>query len=299
MKNKINLVIMIGVIMVIISLTWLLIIAFTNSYSSNAITLMVIIILALMVLYAWYLSTLGKIVRILFLVIILIIIWLIVSFFKETYLWWIISWILAEWFVIIFLSLFINFYLKLNSIIINVEYNYLRKRNKKLIKKGISSYYYNYDWENGKLSSLLSYYDKKNIYRNVKKLLENYPVEPFIFYKGMIDEFMELSLEELIEIKYFLSEDSKSTLDIANKHTTIFNTIVSIFLGGSLNEIRSIILEKVPQNGWMLAVGIYIAAIMIILLVANIVNDGKNIRSKKMLENIVKAAIEKKKMENK
>ncbi|WP_340851652.1 hypothetical protein [Ligilactobacillus salivarius] len=299
MKNKINLAMMIGVVMVIISLTWLLIIAFTNSYSSNAITIMVIIILALMVLSAWYLSTLDKISRILFLVVILIIIWLIVSFFKETYLLWTISWILAEWFVIIFLSLFINFYLKLNSMILNVEYNYSRKRNKKLIKKGISSYYCNYDWENGKLSSLLSYYDEKNIYRNVKKLLANYPVKPFIFYKGMIDEFMKLSLEELIEIKYFLSEDSKSTLDIANKYTTIFNTIASIFLGGSLNEIRSVILEKVPQNGWILAVGIYIAAIMIILLVANIVNDGKNIRSKKMLENIVKAAIEKKKMENK
>lgn len=169
MKNKINLVMMIGVVMVIISLTWLLIIAFTNSYSSNVITFMVIIILLLMVLSAWYLSTLGKIGRIFFLVIISIIIWLIVSFFKETYLWVVISYILAEWFVIVFLSLFINFYLKLNSMVLNVEYNYSRKRNKKLIERGISSYYHDYDWDNGNLSSLLSYYDEKNIYENVKK----------------------------------------------------------------------------------------------------------------------------------
>lgn len=79
--------------------------------------------------------------------------------------------------------------------------------------------------------------------------MDNYPVRPFVFYRGMVNEFMNLSLDELIEIKFFLHEDKENKLDITNGYIKFFTIITSAFLGDSLiGKLRSEVLENIFES---------------------------------------------------
>ena len=184
---------------------------------------------------------------------------------------------------------------------LNMGDNYSEKRDRKQLERGVLNYYYNYNWKNGKLASLWLYYDKRGLYKNIGKILmDNYPVRPFVFYRGMVNEFMNLSLDELIEIKFFLHEDKENKLDITNGYIKFFTIITSAFLGDSLiGKLRSEVLENIFLSRWLLIMVVYIIVVAIMLSIMEVKSDRKSNKSRKMLENIVNAAIEKKKMENK
>lgn len=310
MKIKKNLLILIGIAIATIIFTKIMLLIISShckfiKLSSNVVGGFIWVVI--LILLAWAVKILNEYSKKnrIFLLTMLIIMMLVI-FLKKIYLIEVVSLIIVEWIVTIFISLFLNFYLRLENKLFKKIDDYLEKRNKKLISKGVFAYFCNYNWENGKLLSILSYYDKQDLYRNVEELLiKNHQIEPYIFYYNMVDEFIKLPLDELIKIKYFLDEDKNGNkMRISNILPKIISNIklstsaIPLFFGISItNNIRLDNLKKISLNEWLLVMIIYIIAILGILFIMNYINDKKNIRSTKMLENIINAAIEKKKLE--
>lgn len=299
MENK-NTSAIVTCMMLSILFTWGLMESLTSKWGNLAGFILICILITL-AYSANDLRVYSKLSRMFYLIGTVVVITLIIRFSKETYLMETISFILAEWAVSILLSFFINFYIKIENLMFNIGDNYSEKRARKQLERGVLNYYYNYNWKNGKLTSLWLYYDKRGLYKDIRKtLMNNYPVRPFVFYRGMVNEFMNLSLNELIEIKFFLHEDKENKLDIINGYIKLFAIIISAFLGDNLiDKVRSEVLKNIFLSRWTLIMLVYIIVVAIILSIMEVKSDRKSNKSRKMLENIVNAAIEKKKMENK
>lgn len=133
MENKNNSAIVICMMLSIL-FTWGLMESLTSQWGNLAGFILICILITL-AYSANDLSVYSKLSRMFYLIGTVVVITLIICFSKETYLMEIISFILTEWAVSLLLSFFINLYIKIENLMLNMGDNYSEKRDRKQLER--------------------------------------------------------------------------------------------------------------------------------------------------------------------